>query len=199
MIKKTLALFLLSFSSLSIFAQGKVEGGFYAEYFQLGDRGFNDFGGMLHVPIGDKVTLNYHIGFGTSTNGGIFVHSTGGAAAGFWILNELGGTGLRVGYLSFLLCMVPEGVGFYLPEKNKISTHVSINPLSVEYYYKMSPYEEWGKLGCDVVLRFKMYNKKKIPDFIAPQISGTWIYTPGESTARFGVKAGVTIGFEKRE
>ncbi len=196
MIKKTLALFMLSFFSISIFAQGNVEGGFYVEYFQLGERGFTDFGGMLHVPIGEKVTLNYHLGFGTSTNGGIFVHATGGAVAGFWVLNKLGGSGLQVGYLSFLFCLVPEGVGVYLPAKNKITTHISVNPLSVEYYYKSSPNEEWGKLGCDVVARFKMQTGLKFPNYAAPQIAGTWIYTPGLSTGKFGIKAGVTFGFE---
>src|SRR4030067_976712 len=83
----------------------------------------------------------------------IFAHCTGGMAAGFWILNELGGSGLRVGYLSFLLCLVPEGAGIYLPTKGKFQTHLSINPLSTEYYFKYRPREEWGKLGCDIVAR----------------------------------------------
>lgn len=197
--KKTRAFILLSFFCTTLFSQGKVEGGFYAEYFQLGERSFNDFGGMLHIPIGERATLNYHIGFGTSLNGGIFVHSTGGAAAGFWILNELGGSGIRVGYLSFLLCLVPEGVGLYLPSKGKFATHLSINPLSVEYFYKNNPREEWGKLGCDLVARFKMQTNLKWPIYIAPQVSGTVIYTPGEMTSKFGIKAGVTIGFEDKD
>lgn len=198
-IKKTFAIVLLSLSGICLSAQGKVEGGFYAEYFQLGERSFNDFGGMLHIPIGDVGTLNYHIGFGTSLNGGLFVHSTGGAAAGFWILNKLGGSGLRVGYLSFLLCLVPEGAGIYLPSKGKFKTHLSVNPLSVEYYYKGDPHQEWGKLGCDVVARFKMKPNFKYPIYLAPQVSGTVIYTPGETTSQFGIKAGVTIGFESRD
>ncbi len=199
MIQKTLAVFLLSFFSISLFSQGKVEGGFYAEYFQLGDRSFNDFGGMLHIPIGDVGTINYHLGIGTSLNGGIFVHAPGGMVAGFWILNKLGGSGLRVGYISFLLCLVPEGAGIYLPTKGKIATHISVNPLGVEYFYNGNTGEEWGKLGCDVVARFKIHSSLKWPIYFAPQVATTVIYTPGQTTSKFGFKAGITIGFESQD
>jgi hypothetical protein len=197
MIQKTLAVILLSFFSLTSFSQGKFEGGFYAGYFQLGDKGFNDFGGMLHVPIGESATLNYHIGFGTSVNGGIYVHCPAGIVAGGWILAKLDGA--NIGYLAFLLCLVPEGVGVYLPQKGKLSTHISINPLSVEYYNHNSAGEEWGKLGCDVVARFKMHSSLRWPIYFAPQVAGTVIYTPGQSTDQFGFKAGFTIGLEGKQ
>lgn len=200
MMQKTLAVILLSLFSITCFSQGKIEGGFYAEYFQLGDRGFNDFGGMLHIPIGERATLNYHLGVGTSLNGGVYAHCTGGMVAGFWVLDKMGGSGLRVGYLSFLLCLVPEGLGVYLPQKGKIATHVSINPLSVEYFYRSeNPHEEWAKLGCDVVARFKIRSTLKWPVYFAPQVAGTVIYTPGETTSQFGLKAGFTLGLEKKE
>jgi hypothetical protein len=179
-----------------------VEGGFYAEYFQLGDRSFNNFGGILHLPIGDRWTLNYHIGFGTSLNRGIFVHATAGTVSGIWVLNEMQGTGIRVGYLSFLLCIVPEGVGYYLPNKSehpKFLTHISVNPLGVEYFYNNRTHEEWGKMSCDVVARFKMQTSLKFPGYLAPHIAATWIYTPGATTSQFGLKAGITIGFEAKE
>lgn len=196
---KTLAAIVLSFFSFNGFSQSKIEGGFYAGYFQLGERGFNEFGAMLHVPVG-SVTLNYHLGFGTSLNSGLYVHSPAGMAAGFVILKELGGTGQRIGYLSFLLCLVPEGVGMYLPMKGKnLSAHVSVNPLSVEYFYRGRTGEEWGKMGCDVVARFKLSGALGKSIYFAPQLAGTVIYTPGETTSRFGIKAGFTLGFEERD
>lgn len=181
------------------------------EYFQLGDRSFNDFGGILHIPIGDYATLNYHIGFGTSLNKGIFVHTTAGAVAGIWTLNELNGSGL--GYVSFLLALVPEGVGVYIPmgkyflaggtsqddSNRKFLGHFSINPLSVEYFYNSRTPEEWGKMSCDFVFRIKMHTGFDWGNYIAPQIAATYIYTPGQTTTRWGVKAGLTFGFEGEE
>ena len=191
---------MLSFFSITLSSQGKFEGGLYAGYFQLGERGFNDFGGILHVPIGDRVTLNYHIGFGTSLNSGLYIHSPAGLVGGLWVLNELGGSGLRIGYISLLCCLVPEGVGFYLPAKGNISPHISINPLGVEYFYRRATGEEWGKMSCDVVARFKMHTTfKKSGLYFAPQVAGTIIYTPGQTTSRFGLKAGITLGFEGRD
>jgi hypothetical protein len=198
MFRKTFSVILFSLFSLTAFSQGKVEGGFYAGYFQLGDRGFNNFGGMLHVPVGERATLNYSLGMGTGLNGGLHVHCTGGMVAGFWILDQLDGGNLD--YLAFLLCLVPEGVGVYLPQKGKIATHVSINPLSVEYFYKSEgPHEEWAKLGCDVVARFKIRSNLKWPVYFAPQVAATVIYTPGETTSQFGFKAGFTLGLEKKD
>jgi hypothetical protein len=100
-----------------------------------------------------------------------------------------------------LLCALPEGVGYYPPTKGKIIYHVSVNPLSVEYFHKSDPYEDWGKLSCNFVLRVKMPTKLQMPFpvYIAPQIAGTIIYTPGQTTSQYGVRAGVTIGYEKRE
>ncbi|CAN5248966.1 hypothetical protein BH09BAC5_BH09BAC5_20050 [soil metagenome] len=111
---RTLLLILLAFVSIKLSAQGKTEIGFHAGYYQLGERGFSHFGALIHVPVNEKFYVNYSLALGTSLTGGLYVHCTGGMASGFWILNKLGGSGLRVGYLSFLLCLVPEGVGMYL-------------------------------------------------------------------------------------
>ncbi len=197
--QKALAVLLLSFCSITAFSQGEIEGGFYGGNFQLGDRGFNEFGAILHVPVGDAVTLNYHFGFGTSLNSGVYVHSTAGMIGGLWILSKLGGSGLEVGHLAFLMCIVPEGVGVYLPSKGNFKTHLSINPLGVEYFYRGATGEEWGKMSCDFVARFKLSTSLKLPVYFAPQVAATVIYTPGETTSRYGFKAGVTIGFEGKD
>ncbi len=199
--KKFIFSFILIFSPFVFLrGQGNMEGGLYAEYFQLGDRGFQDFGGIFHYPFKDRFTLNYQIGFGTSINGGFFFHAPGGVVAGIFLLDQIPILSYgNIGYLTALLCVVPEGVGYYLPTKGKIATHLSVNPLSVEYFYKSEPHEEWGKLSCSVVARFKMQTNLKIPTYISPQIAGTMIYSPGHSTARYGIRAGVTIGFEKKD
>ncbi|MDQ3111950.1 MAG: hypothetical protein M3R17_18860 [Bacteroidota bacterium] len=198
MIRKTFAIILFSVFSLPLFSQGKFEGGIYTGYFQIGERGFNEFGLMFHIPVG-RATLNYHFGLGSSLNSGVYAHSTAGAVAGVWLLNELGASGIDAGYLSFLFCIMPEGVGYYLPTKGKITTHISVNPLSVEYFYRGRTGEEWGKMSCDVVARFKMRTNFKMPVYFAPQVAGTIIYTPGQMTGKYGFKAGFTIGFESRD
>jgi hypothetical protein len=200
MIKRILAVFTLSLFSISLSSQGKLEGGLYAGYFQLGYRGFNDFGGILHVPIGDNTTLNYHLGAGSSLNSGIYVHAPGGLVAGLWVLDRLGNGGNRVGYLALLCCLVPEGVGYYFPTKGKFQPHISINPLGVEYFYRSRTGEEWGKMSCDIVGRIKMKTSfKKSGLYFAPQIAATYIYTPGATTSRLGFKAGFTLGFQERD
>lgn len=200
MIKRILAVFTLSFISITLSSQGKLEGGLYAGYFQLGYRGFNDFGGMLHVPVGEKVTLNYHLGFGSSINSGLYIHSPGGLVGGLWVLDKFSGSGSRIGYLALLCCVVPEGVGYYLPPIGKFTPHISINPLGVEYFRRPRTGEEWGKMSCDIIARFKMQTSfKKSGLYFAPQIAGTIIYTPGQTTSRLGFKAGFTLGFQKRD
>src|SRR4051812_8678734 len=151
---KTKFLFSLAFifSSHFLFSQGKIEGGLHAEYFQLGDRGFQDIGGILYFPFAERFTANYHVGFGSSTNKGFFMHAPGGVVAGFWIWDHITRGSGGNGYLLALLCAVPEGVGYYPPVKGKIIYHFSINPLSVEYFYKRSAAEEWGKLSCNFVM-----------------------------------------------
>jgi len=171
-----------------------VEGGFYAGYFQLENRGFSGFGGMLHIGFREKFTLNYSLLLGTSNTRGLYVHATGGMVAGLWVRDQTDGE--RFSQLAFLLCVLPEGVGMYLPKQHNIQPHISVNPLSFEYYYR-SDFQEWGKLGCDVVARFKIHPRAQWQKlYIAPQIAATYIYTPGQMASRYGVKAGVTIGAE---
>lgn len=190
-------IFILSMQQLS--AQGNIEGGLYGEYFGLGDKGFQDLGIMFHFPFAERFTANYHVGFGSSNSGGVFVHAPSGAFAGAFVLYAVDRAGGgRLGLLGFLLCAVPEGVGYYLPTKGKLSTHISVNPLSVEYFHKVDSGEEWGKMSCNVVARFKMSPNMKIPIYVAPQVAGTIIYTPGQTTSRYGFRAGVTIGLEKK-
>jgi hypothetical protein len=197
--KKVFSFLIFLFSFHFLVAQGKIEGGLHVEYFQLGDRGFEDIGAMVHIPFAGRFTANYHLGLGTSNTSGFFMHAPGGVVAGLWILDNLGRGDGGLGYLTLLLCAVPEGVGYYLPTtKGKLVTHISINPLSVEYFYRSATGEEWGKMSCNFVARFKMPTGLKIPSYIAPQIAGTIIYTPGQTTARYGLRAGVTIGFEKK-
>jgi hypothetical protein len=187
---------LFSFCFTPSFSQGKFEGGVHAGYFQLGERGFSEFGIMFHIPV-RRFTLNYHFSLGSSLNSGLYAHSTAGAVAGVWLLSELPNS--EIGYISLMLCILPEGVGYYFPTRGNVTPHLSINPLSVEYFYRSRTGEEWGKMGCDVVARFKMKSSLKWPIYFAPQVSGTIIYTPGHMASRFGVKAGVTIGFEGKE
>jgi hypothetical protein len=195
--KNFFPLLIFLFSVNFLFAQGKIEGGLYGEYFQLGDRGCQDSGALVPIPFAKRFTANYHLGFGTSNNGGFFVHAPGGVVAGLFVLSVVhSGNGL--GYLALLACVIPEGVGYYLPAKGKLATHISINPMSVEYFYKGDPHEEFGKLSCNFVARFKMSTSLKFPAYVAPQIAGTIIYTPGQTTSRYGIRAGVTIGFEKK-
>lgn len=198
--RKTL-LFLLFLLPLWSAAQGGIEGGLYFEHFQLGYRGQTSVGGMLHVPVGDRFTLNYQANIGLYSGRGFYAHAPVGAVAGIWLLTHTRGGGLNnlVNGLGALLVIIPEGAGMYVTE-NRLKMHVSVNPLGFEYWRRWGGQgEETGKMSCNVVARFKMPTNLKWNIYVAPQVAGTIIYTPGEKTDRFGVKAGVTFGFDAGE
>ncbi|HTL83514.1 MAG TPA: hypothetical protein VL651_17480 [Bacteroidia bacterium] len=198
--KRILLLFLFSFLFFNAPAQapqgqGKLEGGFYAEYYQLGNNGQEQFGGILHIPIGDRFTLNYQLGIGPRIGGGFYVHSPPGVIVAGWLLINSGNLG-AFDYLGFLSIAIPQGVGMYFG-KGKIISHFSIDPLSVDYWRKSFPEEEKWKLGCNFTYRAKMISDLKYPIYMAPQVTVTYLYLPG-SLSPFGVRAGIAIGLEAK-
>jgi hypothetical protein len=189
---------LLFAATASAFAQDQIEGGLYAEHFQLGYRSQQQFGGILHIPFGDRFTANYQLGIGPSQQGGFFIHAPAGAVAGAFLLSNANG-GELFNYLGVLMFVLPEGVGMYVTDNERMRAHVSLNPLGFEYWHRNNPYEEIAKMSGNVVLRLKMHTNLPVPTYIAPQIAGTWIYTPGQTRERFGFRAGVTMGYESKE
>lgn len=194
--KRALVFALFIFSVKAISAQGKLEGGVFGEYYQLGDNSQTQFGAILHIPIQDRFTLNYQFGLGPRQDGGYYMHSPPGVIIAGWLL--LNGRNLSgLSYLGYLAIVVPQGVGMYFG-KGKIVSHVSIDPLSVDFWHRNYPYDEKWKLGCNFTYRVKMLSDLKYPIFIAPQITATCLYTPG-TLSPFGVRAGVTIGLQAKE
>lgn len=179
---------------LSAQAQGGIEGGFYAEHFQLGYRSQQSFGGILHYPISDRFTLNYQIGIGPAQGGGIYIHAPAVAVAGAFLLSQAADV-RALGALGALALVIPEGVGMYVGN-GKLKPHISINPLGCDYWHRRDPYEEFTKMSCSMIVRFKMRTNLSVPVYVAPQIGGVFVYTPGELTERFGFRAGIAIGFD---
>lgn len=180
------------------FAQGNFEGGLYAEHYQLGYRAQLNFGIIVHAPLGDRFTLNYQIGLGPKLGGGLYVHAPVGAVAGAFLLANANDFDF-LSTVGILTLLVPEGVGMYFGE-GKMKMHASVNPLGFDYWHRRDPnYEEIPKVSGSLVFRVKMNTGMEWPSFIAPQVAGTMIYTPGESTSRFGVRAGITIGIGSTE
>jgi hypothetical protein len=176
-------------------AQDELEGGVYAEHFQLGYRSQENFGGILHIPIG-AFTLNYQIGLGPKSGGGLYVHAPVGCVVGAWMLGNFSNFRFLT-LLGALSIAVPEGVGVYLSEGDKISTHLSVNPLGFDYWYRRDEYEEIGRMSGSVVFRVKMRTNLDFPAYIAPQLAATMIYRADrENFDQFGFRAGVTFGIE---
>lgn len=195
--KFILTIFLSSSLAAFSFAQGGVEGGLYANYFQLGYRGQTSFGGQLHIPIGDVFTLNYRLSLGPS-NGGLYVHAPAGAVAGGWLISNFNESEL-LGAIGFLMFAVPEGVGGYIKSEGKFRPYVSLNPLGIEYWHKKDPYEEFAKMSCNATFRMKMTTGVSWLHYIAPEVSATYIYTPGTLTERIGFHIGITFGYQSEE
>jgi hypothetical protein len=201
MLKKIATVFLLitglsSFTQLK--AQGEMEGGIYANYFQLGYRGQPSFGGQFFFPLGDRFTLNYRLSLGPA-NKGLYVHTSAGSIAGGYLMTRSGGifNGNILNGLGALLFIVPEGVGFYIKEEGRFKPHLSINPLGFEYWRRWkAPQEDFAKMSGSVVFRMKMdIGDFDWLDFVAPEFSTVWIYTPGTKTAQIGFHLGVCIGW----
>lgn len=195
--KLILVLVLSTTLSPLAFSQGVVEGGVYANYFQLGYRGQTSFGGQLHIPVFDIFTLNYRVSLGPS-NGGLYVHAPAGAVAGGWLISNFDGNRF-LGTMGFLMLLVPEGMGVYIKEGNKFNPYVSVNPLGFEYWHTKAPYEEFAKMSCNATFRLKMATGVNWLHFIAPEISATYIYTPGALTSRLGFHAGITLGYQAQD
>lgn len=197
MFRKFILAFLLSVSPAPVFSQGVIEGGVYANYFQLGYRGQPSFGAQLHIPLGDIFTVNYRVSLGPS-NGGLYLHVPAGMVAGGWLVSESNGAEY-IQVISFLLVAVPEGAGVYIPSKGKLRPYVSLNPLGIEYWHRREPYDEAMKMSCNASFRLKMETGQNWLHYVAPEISATYIYTPGALTSRLGFHVGVTFGYQTQD
>ncbi|HEU4718857.1 MAG TPA: hypothetical protein VFU15_13530 [Bacteroidia bacterium] len=178
-------------------AQGNIEGGLYTEYSQFGYYGQFAAGGVLYIPWKDRFTLNYEACIGRQNNRGFYAHAPAGALSGAYLIGQASGVTF-LNYLGVLLFLVPEGVGMYVTE-GKISTHISVNPLGFDYWYKRDPYDETGCLSGSIVFRLKMpLQGYSWPLFVAPQVAVTWLYGNSDPVGNPGLRAGVCIGFDAK-
>lgn len=199
-------LLLLSFFTYRASAQVDwIEGGIYAEHYQLGLRGQQQFGGQLFIGLGDRFTLNWQIGIGPTSEGGFYFHAPAGLIGGYKFMREQGSRPFInslpwANNLGLLLCAVPEGVGYYATE-GKMRLHVSLNPLGFDYWYRREPYFEHGRMVGSMMIRCRLMPDLKFPVYIAPQVGASFIYRPpADGTLdRIGFRAGVTIGFTNEE
>ena len=186
-------------------AQEWIEGGLYAEHYQLGYRSQQQIGGILHVGFMEHFTLNWQIGIGPANEGGFYFHAPAGLIGGMKIMHEqqqhpIISSMPLFNNIGFLLCLLPEGVGYYATE-GKMRLHVSVNPFGFDYWYRRDPYFEHGRMCGSVVIRCRLMSSLKFPVYLAPQISASFIYrTPEDGTLdRIGFRVGVTIGFSNED
>jgi hypothetical protein len=204
--KARLTLFLLlSFLSYRVSAQEWFEGGLYAEHYQLGSRSQQQFGGILHIGIGERFTLNYQLGIGPALDGGFYFHGTAGIVGGYKLMREQQSRPIInvlpwANNLGVLLCAIPEGVGYYATD-GKMRMHVSLNPLGFDYWRDRNTGFEHGRMVGTMMIRCRLMSNLKFPIYIAPQIGASFIYRlPEDGTLeRIGFRAGVTIGFSNED
>lgn len=202
--KARLTLFLLlSFLSYRVSAQEWIEGGIYAEHYQLGYRSQQQFGGQLHIGLGERFTLNWQIGIGPAADGGFYFHAPAGVVGGVKLMREQRSSPIWnalpvANNLGLLLCALPEGIGYYATD-GKMRLHVSLNPLGFDYW--RNPEFEHGRMVGTMMVRCRLMSNLKFPIYIAPQIGASFMYrTPDDGTLeRIGFRAGVTIGFSNED
>ncbi len=201
----TLAL-LLSFLSFRATAQDWIEGGLYAEHYQLGFRSQQQYGGILHIGIGERFTLNWQIGIGPAAEGGFYFHAPAGLIGGYKLLRLQNSNPIISAFplannLAILLCAIPEGVGYYATE-GKMRLHVSLNPLGFDYWNDIDQdLVKHGRMVGTMMIRCRLMSGLKIPIYIAPQVGASFIYRlPEDGTLeRIGFRVGVTIGYSNED
>ena len=204
--KARLALFLLlSFLSFRTSAQEWMEGGLYAEHYQLGYRSQQQYGGIFHLGLGERFTLNWQVGIGPAADGGFYFHAPAGLIGGYKLMREQNTRPILqvvpwVNNLGLLLCVLPEGVGYYATE-GKMRLHVSLNPLGFDYWNRLDGSITHGRMVGTMMIRCRLMSNLKFPIYIAPQIGASFIYRlPDDGTLeRIGFRAGVTIGLSNED
>lgn len=203
----TLFLLLLFFSHRASAQLDWIEGGFYAEHYQLGYRSQQQFGGILHIGVGERLTLNWQIGLGPCAEGGYYFHAPAGLVGGYLLMRNQGDPAWYiinslpvVNNIGALLMLCPEGVGYYVSD-GKMRMHISANPLGFDYWKDRNTGFRAGRMSGTVVLRCRLMSGLKWPIYLAPQIAGTYIYRDTEDTglSRIGFRVGVTIGYSNEE
>ncbi|MCU0435485.1 MAG: hypothetical protein MUC87_18650 [Bacteroidia bacterium] len=199
--KKLLITFSLLMVSLSALrAQGTMEGGVFAEQSFFGSRVQQMYGLSFYLPVRNKFTLNWNLGIGPQTKGGIYAHAPAGLVTGVWLLSQFGGVDRRVmNAAGVLLAVLPEGVGLYLNEEGRFRHHLSFNLLGMDYWYRQNPYNEVGKLSATIQYRLKALLREDLNFFISPTAGVTMIYNPENRISRWGIRLGVCIGLMKEK
>lgn len=200
----TIALLFFMFSFRAP-AQQWIEGGLYAEHYQLGYRSQQQIGGILHVGVMERFTLNWQIGLGPANDGGFYFHGPAGLVGGYVLMRTQRDYPIINGLpmlnnLGALLMLCPEGVGYYVTE-GKMRLHVSVNPLGFDFWRDRQTGFKVGRMSGSVVVRGRLLSNMKWPIYLAPQIAATFIYRETEdgSLGRIGFRAGVTVGWSSEE
>jgi hypothetical protein len=186
-------------------AQEWVEGGLYAEHYQLGYRSQQQIGGILHVGLLERFTVNWQIGLGPAGDGGYYFHAPAGLVAGYVLMRNQQNRPIinalpLFNNLGALLFLCPEGVGYYVTQ-GKMRMHVSVNPLGFDFWRDRNTGFQVGRMSGSVVMRCRLMSNMKWPIYLAPQVAATFIYRETENGAlnRIGFRAGVTIGLSSEE
>jgi hypothetical protein len=151
-------------------------------------KSFQSFGLQIEASVGRHLYLNYHFGMGTSSGGGLYVHAPLGAAGGASLFVASLGGEKGLGWLGFLLCLVPEGVGYRIPIGKKIEFVPYIDPLQCDYRIHESTFGEEFNFSGDAGARLVFKFPKKF--FFQGHFGSKLLYNNGE----WGVEGGASIG-----
>lgn len=150
------------------------------------EKSFISFGIQLEASIGRHLYLNYHFALGTTSQGGLYAHSTMGGAGGAALLfNNPDIKG--IGYAAVILLFIPEGIGFEIPLGKKSELVPYLNPAQVDYRTLKAGGEEFnfsGDAGCRYV-----FNMPK-SHFFQIHLGAKLLYNNGE----WGIEGGASVG-----
>ena len=148
---------------------------------------FQSLGIQIEASVGRHLYLNYHFSMGSTSQGGLYVHSTLGGAGGMaLVVHNIGTKG--IGWAAILLCFIPEGIGYSFDLGKKMEVVPYFNPAQCDYRINNSSYgEEFnfsGDAGSRIVFKF--------PNSFFFQVHGgvKLLYNHGE----WGAEGGVSFG-----
>ena len=151
------------------------------------DKSFESFGIQIEASVGRHLYLDYHLGLGSTSQGGLYIHAPLGAAGGAALFSAALET-KGLGVIAILLCFVPEGISVNIPVGKKIEFIPYFHPLQCDYRIKEDSYGEEFNFSCDAGSRFLLKFPRSF--FFQAHLGSKVLLNNGE----WGLEGGASIG-----
>jgi hypothetical protein len=183
---------LMTFVSISTYAQNEMYGGITLEQLTYNKSSMYSIGADVYAPFGDRFTLNYSLKLGFSKDYSIAFHSPVSTLLGTYLL-ALNGELPGIASLGLLCLAIPEGVGVYLGPDGQ-ALHLSVNPLGMDYFESPDKALDYIGMSCSAVARIHYKMKSYFPSYITPMVGLYYRYGQSNFSEQYGIRFGVSFG-----